>query len=142
MLISADTPGKTLVPTGAWLAYGPAHKGVKKMMRWMPANIISSMQTLLGGPLAEPAHSSAQIEVIRQTMLDRLASGGDGAFPQIKRRILLVTDLQGLWYLRSDLMGALSSLHGEFLARQSIEEITGMFEGLLPKSMFSRPRRH
>lgn len=112
------------------------------MMRWMPANIISSMQTLLGGPLAEPAHSGAQIEVIRQTMLDRLAGSGDSAFPQIKRRILLVADLQGLWYLRSDLMGALSSLHGELIARQSIEEITGMFEGLLPKSMFSRPRRH
>ncbi|MDP1656053.1 MAG: hypothetical protein Q8K91_02845 [Hylemonella sp.] len=114
------------------------------MMRWMPANIISSMQTLLAGPLVEQARSTAQIEVIRQTMLDRLAGSGDSAFPQIKRRILSVTDLQGLWYLRSDLMGALSSMHGELVARQSLEEITGMFEGLLPKSMFSRSalRRH
>lgn len=113
-------------------------------MRWMPTTIISSMQSLLGGQLAEQERSLAQIEVIRQTMLDRLGDGSDSAFSQIERRILLAADLQSLWYLRSDLMVALSSLQGEFRARRSLEEITGMFEGLLPKNMFSRPtpRRH
>jgi len=113
-------------------------------MRWMPANIISSMQSLLGRALVEQERGLAQIEVIRQTMLDSLGDSGCSAFSQVERRILLAADLQSLWYLRSDLMGALCSLQGESTARQSLKDITAMFEGLLPKSMFSSqaPRRH
>lgn len=111
----------------------------------MAVNIISSMQNWLGGPPSEEERRAAQIEPIRQAMLESFGGGSPSAsFPQLESRILLAADLQSLWYLRSDLMAALSSLQGEFTARHSLQDITSMFEGLLPKNMFSRPtpRRH
>lgn len=110
----------------------------------MAVNIISSMQNWLGGPPSEEERRVAQIELIRQTMLERLGRRSCSAFPQLESRIQLAADLQSLWYLRSDLMAALSSLQGEFTARHSLQDITSMFEGLLPKNMFSRPtpRKH
>lgn len=72
-------------------------------------------------------------------MVDSLGNEGCANFPQVERRILFAEDLHGLWYLRSDVMVAISSLQGECVAIQKIRKITGMFEGLLPKGMFSRP---
>lgn len=113
-------------------------------MRWMGSGFITSMQSLLGGLPSEEARRSVQVERVRKTMLDSLGSHGCSVYPRIERRILLAADLQSLWYLRSDLMAALSTLEDEFTARQQLHQITSMFEGLLPKSMFASPtsRRH
>lgn len=109
-------------------------------MRWMSTSfIISSMQGLLGGPSSEGARALCRIEDIRQAMVDSLGDDGCMSFPQIERRVLFAEDLQGLWYLRSDIMAAISSLQGESAASQKIRQITTMFEGLLPKGMFVRP---
>lgn len=72
-------------------------------------------------------------------MLDSLGDEVCRSFPQIERRVLFAEDLQGLWYLRGDIMAAISSLQGESVASQKIRQITRMFEGLLPKGMVSRP---
>lgn len=101
--------------------------------------IVSSMHGLLGGPSSEASRALCRIEDIRQAMLDSLGNEGGMSFPQIERRVLFAEDLHGLWYLRSDVMVAISSLQGESVAIQKIRKITSMFEGLLPKGMFSRP---
>lgn len=113
-------------------------------MRRMAVTFISSMQSLLWGAPDEQVRAAAHTESIRQHMLDSLGHDGCAAFAHIERRILFAPDLQSLWYLRSDLMVALSSLNGEFIARQCLKDITDMFEGLLPRGMYSRPapRRH
>lgn len=113
-------------------------------MRRMAVTFMSGMQSLLGGIAPEQERASVQTDAIRQAMLDSLPAESSHACPQLERRILLAADLQSLWYLRSDLMAVLSSLQGEFLARQSLMELSAMFEGALPKGMFSRPppRRH
>lgn len=72
-------------------------------------------------------------------MLDGLGDEGCINFPQIERRVLFAEDLQGLWYLRSDIMASISAIQGESVASQKIRQITNMFEGLLPKGMTSRP---
>ena len=48
-------------------------------------------------------------------------------------------DIQGLWYLRGDVLAALASVHGESKARQKLQRITPMFRGLVPGSLHSRP---
>ena len=111
-------------------------------MRRMAVTFISSMQSLLGASVAGPQRSPARLETIRQAMLDLLQDAGCRTFPQVERRILLAADLQALWYLRSDLMAALSYLQGERVAQQSLQGITELFEGALPKGMFSRPVPH
>ena len=108
-------------------------------MRWMSTNyIVSSMQGLLGGTSSEMARATFRIEDIRQAMLDGLGEEGCAAFSGLERRVLFAADLQGLWYLRSDLMAAISSIQGESVASQKLRHITHMFEGLLPKGMFPR----
>lgn len=101
--------------------------------------IVNSMHGLLGGSFLEGSRTLCRIEDIRQAMLDSLEEEGGLRFPLVERRVLFAEDLHGLWYLRSDVMAAISSLQGEFVASQKIRQITSMFEGLLPKSMFSRP---
>lgn len=109
-------------------------------MRWMSTSfIVSSMQGLLGGSSSQGRRAVFRIDDIRKAMIQSLGEHGCTAYPQVVRRVVFASDLQGLWYLRSDLMAAISSMHGESVASQKLRGITAMFEGLLPKCMFSRP---
>jgi len=108
-------------------------------MNRLATHFISSMQGLLGISSADESRTTFRIEDIRQAMLDSVGDEGCTSFPHIERRVLFAADLQGLWYLRSDVMVAISSLQGESEASLKIRQITGMFEGLLPKGMVSRP---
>ncbi len=112
---------------------------IQEHMNKLASQFISSMQGMLGRPMVEDSHATVRIEDIRQAMLDSLGDEGCNNFPHIERRVLFAPDLQGLWYLRADIMVAISSLQGEGMANQKIRLITGMFEGLLPKGMISRP---
>jgi hypothetical protein len=109
-------------------------------MRWLKPNLRSSIYGLLGNPLP-PTESTLEtgMEDIREAMLGLLAEDGFRRFPQVTRRIRYAGDIQGLWYLRGDLMAALAAIHGEQTARESIQAITKMFKGLLPGSLNSRP---
>jgi hypothetical protein len=78
------------------------------------------------------------MEEIREAMLGLLAESAP-KFPHITRRIRYANDIQALWYLRGDLMGALATLYGESQARSRMSSVTHMFDGLLPGSMNSRP---
>ena len=108
-------------------------------MNKLASHFISSMQGMLGFSQADESRSAFRIEDIRQAMLDSLGEEGCANYPHIERRVLFAPDLQGLWYLRSDIMVAISSLRGEMVASQRIRQITGMFDGLLPTGMISRP---
>lgn len=109
-------------------------------MRWFKHNLRSSIYGLLGNPI-DPSESvlESSAEDIREAMLALLGENGPMQFPQITRRIRYANDIQALWYLRGDLMGALATLHGERQAREKIQSITRMFQGLLPGSLNSRP---
>ena len=109
-------------------------------MRWFKPNLRSSIYGLLGNPVA-PTESTLEngLEDIREAMLGLLDEDGFRRFPHVTRRIRYAGDVQGLWYLRGDLMGALAAIHGESSARESIQAITQMFNGLLPGSLNSRP---
>jgi hypothetical protein len=108
-------------------------------MRWLKPNLRSSIYGLLGNPVA-PSESILQsgIEDIREAMLSVLGENAPKRFPQLTRRIRYATDVQALWYLRGDLMAALSSMHGEMVARQKVAAVTAQFNGLLPNGLHSR----
>ena len=109
-------------------------------MRWFKANLRNSLYGLLGNP-PSPSESTlaSGTEDIREAMLGTLGEAGSEQFPHVTRRVRYANDIQGLWYLRGDLMGALAAIHGEAEAREKIREITAMFHGLLPGSLSSRP---
>lgn len=89
-------------------------------------------------PPSESALESGA-EDIRESMLAVLGDAGPKHFPQITRRIRYANDIQALWYLRGDLMGALAAVHGEMEARRKVASVTEMFRGLLPNGLSSRP---
>lgn len=109
-------------------------------MRWLKPNLRSSIYGLLGNP-APPSESILEngTEDIREAMLSVLGPAGSNHFPQVTRRIRYANDIQALWYLRGDLMAALAAMHDETTAREHIQNLTRMFQGLLPNGLNSRP---
>jgi hypothetical protein len=99
--------------------------------------LVNSLYSLLGFSVPERSHVRARVEHIRQAMLDSLGNEGCASHRQTARRVLFARDLQGLWYLRSDVMAAISSLKGESTANEELRQITAMFEDVLPKNMVS-----
>lgn len=109
-------------------------------MRWLKPNLRSSIYGLLGASVP-PTDSALEngVEDVRDTMLALLGEAGLKKFPALTRRLRYAADIQALWYLRGDLMGALAAMHGERAAREQLASVTEMFKGLVPGSLHSRP---
>ncbi len=78
-------------------------------------------------------------EDLRQTMLSTLGENGAASYPALRRRLMFAADIEALWYMRSEWMGALSTLLGERVASAHLRSINIQFEGVLSKGMNSRP---
>ena len=107
-------------------------------MRTIKLNLKSTFFSLLGysTPLPE-AQQSDQLEKLRALMLASLGDAGNIAHIRLARKLRFSDDAQGLWYARSELMAALSAMHGETRARQEMDQLTAQFQGLLPKGLYS-----
>ena len=108
-----------------------------RMRIWKPT--IQSLYGLLGVAQRSPQELDDAIGDIQEAMLTALGDGGSKRFSAVSRRIQYAPDLQALWYLRGDLMAALAAQHGEAHARETIRDISGQFQGLLPKGLSTRP---
>jgi hypothetical protein len=114
-------------------------------MRWLRPRLRNSIRNsinailTLGHSVSGPASSLPEhgIEDIRESMLALVED--DSERPHVKRRIRYAVDVQGLWYLRGDLMSVLAARHGEAVARTKLSAINDMFENLLPEGLRSRP---
>jgi len=93
---------------------------------------------------SKPARNSRAQE-IRITMLaalDQLPNQADSErFALLNKRLSSAHDVESLWYLRSEWMGALSSIQGERAASIQLRDLDARFEGLVAKGMRSRPSR-
>ncbi len=111
-------------------------------MRWFKPNLRGSIHAIfsLGHPRA-PSESVLEISIedIRISMLEAIGDIDDAQFRHVKRRVRYAIDVMALWYLRGDVMAALSSKHGEAEARDKLSVITDMFEDVLPEGLRSRP---
>jgi hypothetical protein len=109
-------------------------------MRSFKPNLRSSIHAIfsLGHPWVPPA-AEFDIEDIRSAMLELMTPVEEARFPHVMRRVRYAGDVQGLWFLRGDLMAALASSHGEVAAREKLETLSEMFEDMLPGGLRSRP---
>lgn len=108
----------------------------------MKSSLRSTFFSMLGYRTVEMVTPSPeQIELIKQAMMDVLTERGRQSHPRMVRQIRYATDVEGLWYLRSDLMQALSSMLGETAAHQEMERLTPIFTRYLPPSMTRRNAR-
>jgi hypothetical protein len=81
-----------------------------------------------------------QLGRIRSAMLSVLQAHGGHSVQRVAQRVRFAADVESLWYLRQDVMVALSAIDGEAAARRQMKAINSMFEGGLPGSM--GPRAH
>ncbi len=79
-----------------------------------------------------------QAEAIRHAMLGVLGDDGPTDYPALVRRIKYTDDVNGLWFLRSELMGALASMYGENRGREVMEHLSHMFKGYVPDAKSSK----
>ena len=99
-------------------------------MRSFLPNIKSSYMALLGKAEITPDLVVARTEAIRKLMLAEIGETGENNFTAVARRVRYAPDVQGLWYVRSELMGLLSSVHGETIAQEKIASISAQFASL------------
>src|SRR5688500_13936904 len=105
-------------------------------MRWLKPSLRNSINAILtlGHSSAPPASAAGYgIEDIRDSMLALLDESVDS--PNVLRRIRYAGDVQGLWYLRGDLMALVAARQGEAVARAKLSSINRMFEDLLPQGL-------
>jgi hypothetical protein len=77
---------------------------------------------------------------IRTAMLTLLQVHTGSNVQRLMQRVRFAEDVEALWYLRQDLLVALSEVDGELKARRQVNQINGMFKGGLPNTM--GPRTH
>jgi hypothetical protein len=114
------------------------------MLGWKtPSRIASSLMGLRSDASTENAES-ARCSQLRSAMLDLVTEAVDGNAAQttIYYKLQKASEVQSLWYLRSDLMMFLSEHIGESAAMTKLHRITALFEGAVPRQhMLSAQRR-
>jgi hypothetical protein len=81
-----------------------------------------------------------QMGQIRTAMLSLLQVHGGHSVQRVAQRVRFAGDLEALWYLRQDVLTALSAVDGEVAARRQMTQINRLFKGGLPDTM--GPRTH
>jgi hypothetical protein len=111
-------------------------------MSWKMSRLSTSLLGLLRES-ARGSESQAQVERIREEMLDSMAPYivNADARPPVWTRVQYADDIQSLWFLRSDLMHMLSDYCGETLAATKVHELTALFSGHIPKAQFASAQR-
>lgn len=90
--------------------------------------IRNSFWAMLGQDISSEPDTVARV---RQAMLSLMAEYcPDNA--ELRHKLTFASDIDALWYLRSNLMIELSARHGELVARNLISRITFLFQERQP----------
>jgi len=81
------------------------------------------------------------MERVRSSMLSLLANHEGAMFFRVAERIRYADEMESLWYLRQDLLAALSAVHGEAAARKEVAPLNALFKGALPHALTAAPLR-
>jgi hypothetical protein len=108
-------------------------------MSWIRSSLVTGVKNVFGSNSgAQESRMQSALEDIREAMLDGLSVPGAATASKLELKVTYATDLNDLWYLRGDVMAAIAAVDGEVAARQKLDQISGMFKGLLPKSLTAR----
>ncbi len=108
-------------------------------MSWLKSASNSFWGVVGMTPSPSEAVVEERTEDIRVMMLSTLGEKGALSYPALRRRLMFAANAEALWYVRSEWMAALSTLHGERVAAAHLRSVNIQFEGLLTKGMNSRP---
>lgn len=113
-------------------------------MRSLLSQVKNSCMSLLGRAETTPESLYDRTEDIRELILTELGEYAEKNHSPTARRVRYASDVQGLWYLRSEVMSVLAKAYGETIAEQKLASISRQFNGLVPQSLMGvgagRPR--
>lgn len=107
-------------------------------MRWFKPGIRNSISALLGSDARRA--STEALEPVREAMLAALGEEGAKANPQLIRKLKYLHDAHSLWFARAEMVAVLSQLHGEALAVRRVQNLSPVFQGLVPRSLIDSGR--
>jgi len=99
-------------------------------MRWAKTSLRNSFFGWIGKDAATVPEPNT--EDIRHAMLHALEQAQCGSKTALRRKILFASSTEELWYARPDLMNAIAAEYGEAAARDRLEKITELFDGVRP----------
>ncbi len=73
---------------------------------------------------------------VRYRIVKTLEHEGLPSDALLMRKVFTISDVEGLWFFRTDIMQDLSLRFGELEAQTIMGDITPLFAGLVPDSMF------
>ena len=115
---------------------GKAHlQGASESLLQSLASRLQRLRLSLTNPEA------ARLEKIRAGMLQGFAVCGEASHPLLQDRIRFATDLESLWYLRTELLAAMTQAVGADDAGRRLQDITTQFIGVLPLATTTRTHR-
>jgi len=118
------------------------HQRRKIMRRWKISKFATSFMGLRS-EISSNDKLESRIEEVRSAMLDALF---DALESDAQRSLLLIklrgaTEIQTLWYLRSDLVATISEYIGESEAMARVGILTDLFRGMVPAQQLLSARR-
>jgi len=109
-------------------------------MGWKISRISTSLMGLLRDTESD---NPVELERIRSSMMGCISQYMDSENEQrtVWRKLISASDIQSLWYLRSDVMHLLSDQLGEHRASEKMRAITELFRGHVPAAQYASARR-
>jgi hypothetical protein len=110
-------------------------------MSWKFSRFATSLMSVFGDPANDTA-AVERLDAIRGAMQTLLLThaGPRVIDSRVWRDLKSASEIQTLWYLRIDLVGALSVSCGEATARQQVDGITELFRGDIPAGQMKSAR--
>lgn len=109
----------------------------RHFMRWTRPPVRNHLHDLPGRdkPSSTAWVRDHGLEEVRRAMLQSLAGVSGCEVARMNMRLRYASDIEALWYLRTDLFHTLLPLRGESGARDVIDQVTPLFQGQLPRAL-------
>ena len=90
--------------------------------------IRNSFWAMLGQDISSAPDTFGRVRRAMLSLVDEYCPDS----PELRHKLTFATDIDALWYLRSNLMIVLSARHGELVARNLVSRITFLFQERQP----------
>lgn len=104
-----------------------------------PPSDVPDLERVRDQPASTAWVRNPGLEEVRRAMLQSLSGVSGCEVARMNMRLRYASDIEALWYLRSDLQRTLAALRGERRAQSLLVQLTALFQGRLPQSL--RPTR-
>ncbi len=113
-------------------------------MRWNKPDIRDDLHDLLGRdkPSSTAWVRDQGLEAVRQAMLQTLMGLTGCEVARMSMRLRYASDIESLWYLRTDLFNTLMPYRGPAVTQTLLDQVTPLFHGLFPMSLRAQLTPH